>query len=697
MILGTAMTMQSALIGLLVISLVVILMGILIFLAKFLVKAEQGQALICTGLGKTTVRFTSVVIIPLFHRLEIMDISVKRVEIERSGKDGLICKDNIRADIKVAFFVRVNKTESDVLNVAQCIGCKRASDLKALVDFFDAKFSEALKTVGKGFDFTELYTSREKFKHEIIQIIGTDLNGYVLDDAAIDYLEQTPIEILNPNNILDADGIKKITDLTATQAILSNKIDRDREKTIRQQDVEAREAILELERQLAQTEEKQKKEVAAVKAREQAEAAKIQHEERQKWEQARIAADEEIRVAEENKDRQIIVARKAKERTEQIETERIERDRLLEVTERERIVSLAQIERDRAVEEERKNIQAVIRERVAIERTVVEEEERIKDTRAHAEATREKTVAITRAAKEAEEKLVMEVKAAEAKRNAANFHAEQIQIDATAEQIAAEKRASAIKIIADAKAEEEAIHGLSEVRVLEARAGAIEKEGAAEAAVIQMKADAEAKGRLAKADAWQREGVVDAENLHKRLSAEAKGIEEKADAMRKLDGVGKEHEEFKIKMNLHRDVQLAQINVQKDIAAAQASVIGEGLKNAKIDIVGGDQVFFDRLVGAIANGKSVDRLIENSAVLTDIKETLFTGDAEKFRAELRRFVDQFGMTSDDIRNLSLSALIVQLMDRAGDGEKKSQLGAILETVKSAGFAGVSAASVLGGK
>ena len=49
------------------------------------------------------------------------------MEIDRRGKEGLICKDNIRADIKVTFFVRVNKTREDVLKVAQAIGCVRAS------------------------------------------------------------------------------------------------------------------------------------------------------------------------------------------------------------------------------------------------------------------------------------------------------------------------------------------------------------------------------------------------------------------------------------------------------------------------------------------------------------------------------------------------------------------------------------------
>ncbi len=680
-------------IGILVVGLIFVV-GALALFTKFLVKAEQGQALIRTGRGGTVVSFTSFFVIPIFHRLELMDISVKRVEIERSGKDGLICEDNIRGDIKVAFFVRVNKTEQDVLKVAQCIGCKRASSPQALVDFFDAKFSEALKTVGKGFEFTKLYTEREQFKHEILQIIGTDLNGYVLDDAAIDYLEQTPIETLNPNNILDAEGIKKITDLTAAQRVLSNKIERDKEKTIRQQDVEAREAILELDRQLAEKEEKQKREIASVTAREQAEAAKIQHEERQKWEQARIIADEEISVANENKDRQIIVATKAKERTDAIETERIERDRQLEVTEREKIVSLAQIERDKAVEEERKNIQTVIRERVAVEREVVEEEERIKDTRARAGADREKLVAITNAEKEAEEKLVMEVKGAEARKTAAGHTAEQVQIEAQAEQLAAEKRAVAMKTIAEARAEEEAIHGLSEVRVLEARASAVEKEGAAEAKVIELKASAEAKGKVANADAAQKQGEVDADVLHKKMSAEAQGIEEKAEAMKKLDGVGKEHEEYKIRMNIHRDVQLAQINVQRDIAEAQASVIREGLMNAKIDIVGGDQKFFDRLVGAIANGKSVDRLVDNSAVLRDVKETFFNGEPGNFKEEIAKLVDQFGVSSEDIKNLSVTALIMQLMSQSSSPEQQGKLQSILEAVKSAGFGGAPASSFI---
>jgi flotillin len=169
------------------------------------------------------------------------------------------------------------------------LGCRRASDQNALVELFDAKFSEALKTVGKRFDFVELYEERDKFKEEILKVIGTDLNGYVLDDCAIDYLEQTPMDMMDPHNILDAMGIKKITDLTAREHILSNEINREKEKTIKKQDVEAREAILVLERQQIEAEQKQQREIAEVTARQQAEARMVQEQERLRSSSARSA------------------------------------------------------------------------------------------------------------------------------------------------------------------------------------------------------------------------------------------------------------------------------------------------------------------------------------------------------------------------------------------------------------------------
>ncbi len=279
-------------------------------------KVPQGMAMVRTGRGGTHVEYDKGMhVVPVLHMMEMMDLSVKTIEIARMKEDGLICMDNIRADIKVVFFVRVNKNGGDIKNVAQTIGCKRASDPETLKNLFEAKFSEALKTVGKQMEFEQLYDSRDEFKKKILLSIGKDLNGYVLDDCAIDYLEQTPIEYLKDNNILDAEGIKKITELTANQRVKANYIRREEEKTLKEQDVEAREAILEYERQLAEKEERQKREIANIKAREEAEISKVNEEERLKAELERISTQEQLDVAEENKLRQVIVAAKNKERT----------------------------------------------------------------------------------------------------------------------------------------------------------------------------------------------------------------------------------------------------------------------------------------------------------------------------------------------------------------------------------------------
>jgi uncharacterized membrane protein YqiK len=445
----------------------IIVVGLLILLMKCYRKVSQGTALVRTGMGGARVSTSSgMIVVPVLHRAEFMDISVKRIEIARQGEEGLICQDNLRADIKVAFFVRVNNTAHDILQVAQSLGCARVSEPRALVELFDAKFSEALKTVGKKFDFVDLYNERDRFKEGIVQLIGRDLNGYVLDDSAIDFLEQTPLDKLNKNNILDAEGIKKITDLTARQQILANQIERDKEKTITKQNVEAREAILELERQREEAEAKQQREVESVRAREHAETEKIRHEERLKAERARLITEEEVKVTEENVQRQVIVAQRNKEKTDAVESERVEKDRMLERTERERIVALAQIDKEKAIEIERRSIQEVIRDRVVMERGVVEEAEKIKDTKEFAMADRAKQVALITARQTAEEAKIIEIEAAEASREAATRLADQKLIEAEAERGAAAKYTEAKKLQAEAKVAEEAATGLAEAEVV---------------------------------------------------------------------------------------------------------------------------------------------------------------------------------------------------------------------------------------
>ena len=710
------------------IAVAIIAFGFIAFFITMYKKVPQGKAMVKTGLGGLKVSFNGMIVVPVIHKLEIMDISVKKIEIHREGKDGLICKDNMRADIKVAFFVRVNPTIEDVEKVAQNIGTERASEVSTLNALFEAKFSEALKTVGKKFNFIDLYDSRSKFKGQILEEIGKDLNGYVLDDCAIDYLEQTDVKHLKSDNILDSEGIKKITELTAEQNMLANKIRREEEKTITQQNVEAKEAILELNRQLAEKEARQQREIANIKAREQAEIDKVNEEEKLKAEQARIRTAEELGILEANKERQIIVALKNKERTEAVEHERVDKDRQLEINEKERIVTLAQIEKEKAIEEEKKRIQEIISERVAVDKKVTEEEEKIKDLKALAEADRSKAVALKNAEQEGESLIITTTKRAEADKLAAEVNAQKMMIDAKAKQEAATKEAEARKIHAEALAAEEATIGLAEAQVMEAKAKAKEKDGSVDAIVLEKTLQAEAKGIELKAEANRKQGLMEAEVLEKQVMAEAKGIEqkglaeadilekrmlaeakgieekglaeaksvaEKAKAMQELNEVGKEHEEFKLRLQQQTEIALAKIGIQRDIAEAQAKIMAEAFKSANIEIVGGEQQFFDSVMNAMSQSRFIDTLVDNSDNLTALKTAMLgTGEGNgDLMQRIKGFIAKTGMTSEDVRNLTMSNLLVQLSNKANE-EDKGMIATLMNTVKAAGIGGKNAGDLL---
>ncbi|PWI16867.1 hypothetical protein DI272_23895 [Streptomyces sp. Act143] len=657
-------------------------------------KVEQGKALIVSKLRKVDVTFTGQVVLPVLHKAEVMDISVKTIEITRAGKDGLICKDNIRADIRISFFVKVNKTVEDVVKVAQAVGTQRASDQKTLQELFHAKFSEALKTVGKQLDFTDLYTKREELRYRIIEVIGVDLNGYHLEDAAIDYLEQTPLTQLDPANVLDAQGIRKITELTAVEHVRTNEAQRTEEKEITRQNVDAREAILELERRQADAEIKQKREIDTVRAREEAETARVVEEERLRAQGAFLRTEEQLGIQRENQAREIAVAAKNRERVIAVENERVEKDRLLEVIARDRETQLTQIAAAKEVEAEKREIAEVIRERVAVDRTVAEQEEAVKTLRAVEDAERQRKAVVIAAEAEAQEQLVKDIKAAEAAEQAATHRAAEELTLADARLKTADLDARAKLRLAEGVQAEAAAEGLAAVQVRDKEAEVIEKAGRAEAEATQARMRAEAEGARAKAlataEGAKAQALAEAAGIGEKLKAEAEGLTEKAAAMAALDDASRGHEEYRLRLEAEKDIRLAGLEVQRQVAEAQATVLATGLENADIDIVGGESVFFDRLVGSIALGKGVDGFVQHSETARTLAKPWLEGTSS-FTDDLSHILGS--VSTADVQNLTVSALLMKLMKTGG--ANAGQLRQLLEKAGELGVADTSLAALNG--
>jgi uncharacterized membrane protein YqiK len=623
--------------------LLVLLLGMAGLFKAFYRKVDQGVALIVNDMSATPkVHFTGALIVPVLYRAELMQISLITLQVDRRGKEGLICRDNMRADITVAFYLRVNETPADVLRVAKAIGADRASDKHAVDELFNAKFSEALKTVGKKFDFTQLFEKRQEFRDEIIAVIGNDLNGYVLEDVAIDYLEQTPKSLLDPSNILDAEGIRKITELTAAQNVITNELAQNERLAITKKNVEAREATLALERQQAEAEARQKREVDTIRAREEAETLKVQEEQRQLSEAARIEAQQLIDIRDQNRLREVEVAEQNRQRAVAIEAERVVRARELEQVTTDREVQLQGVERDKVVEQGKMDVANIQRERIAIDKTVAQEEERIKEVREVSEADRQKQIIVLEAEGRAQEALLKQVKEAEAAETAAKHRAVEITTLAQAEFEAAGKQAEAKKALAEGIRAERAAPGLAEAQVKEAGAIAIEKVGVAEARVVDAMADANFKqgsvdakvlaeqlaakaqgeellGR-AKAAATESIGGAEALVIEKKLFAEAEGLTKKFLAIDALSDNARSHEEFRMTLDTTLKQALASIDAGKEVSKENAEVIATALRNADIDLVGGDGGMFENLIKAVSLGKSIEGLTDKSPILQQLMQ-----------------------------------------------------------------------------
>ena len=651
-------------IGVLVAVLLLIGLGTLLLFGRLFRKVVQGEALIISRPKSVDVTFTGALVLPMLHRAEVMDISVKTIEITRKAREGMICKDNIRADIQITFFVRVNKTVEDVVKVAQAIGTERASHQETLQNLFSAKFAEALRTVGKQLDFADLYTHREEFRDRIIAAIGTDLNGYHLEDAAIDHLEQTPMAQLDPSNILDAQGIRKITELTALEHIRTNDFQRNEQMEITRQDVDAREAVLELERRRAEAEIRQRKGIETLKAQEEAATAMVQEEERLKAHGALLRTEELLGVQRENQQREIAVAEKNRERVLAVETERIEKDRLLEVVNRDKEVQLAKAGMEKEVEVERRGVAEVVRERIAVERTVAEQEEEIKRVRVVQEAERTRQSVIIAAEAEAQEQLVKDIKAAEAAEQSAHLKAKEQLVLAEAGQKSAELEAAANVRRAEGERALAGAAGLAEAEVAErqalAEAAGVRARLEGEAAGLKEKAVAIEKVGLAEAAVAESKANAEAAGIREKLLGEAAGLEKKAAAMAALDEVSRSHEEFRLRLAADKDVRLAALEVQAKVAEAQAAVLAAGLESADIDIVGGDSVFLEKVVGAVSLGKSIDGAVQGSETVKALGADWLSGD--------RRFSDD---ATEVLRSLAAGgpwnlALLMKLLN-GGDG------------------------------
>ena len=413
-----------------------VIMGLV--MAKLYKRTTKRMAFVRTGSGgQKVVKDGGAVIIPILHEVIEVSMETLTVVVSRNKESALITQDKLRVDVEAEFYLRVKPDDEGIATAAQTLGTKTMTS-NLLQELVQGKFIDALRSVAAKMDMNELHENRAVFVQRVQETLANDLtkNGLELETVSLTGLDQTAMEFFNPDNAFDAEGLKKLTEITEQRRKERNEIEKDAEIAIAQRNLEATQRTLQIAQEEASTTAEREREIAEKQAEESKVAQLAQISAERETEEARIAKDQQIREAEISKDKAIETANI--ERAQTIEAAEISKQKTIQLAEQDRAIAVAK----KSEEQSKAKADA---ERARAE--AVTETQTVLTAEATATAERAKQVAVITEKAEAEKVAAGVLVRAESERKASEDRAAAVTIQAEAE-------ASKVTTLAEAKAKD---------------------------------------------------------------------------------------------------------------------------------------------------------------------------------------------------------------------------------------------------
>ena len=183
---------------------------------------EPGHALIVRRAKTTLVTQSSVWAWP--GQAFPIDLSARTLSIVHRRRGALSCADGIRADISFKATVSIPDDREAILRAADVLGPDLQSDAR-VSEHFKPRFEQAIRAQLQARPFAEWSADLAALSNAIVAAVGGDLDGFAIESAAVVRFEQAPLDAHDPENSLDALGIRSITaaiegERTRTEAII---------------------------------------------------------------------------------------------------------------------------------------------------------------------------------------------------------------------------------------------------------------------------------------------------------------------------------------------------------------------------------------------------------------------------------------------------------------------------------------------
>jgi uncharacterized membrane protein YqiK len=313
--------------------LVALAIAIIVYLLHWLYRRSSKEvSFVRTGmLGEKVVISGGAFVLPIIHNITQVGMRTLSLNIKRAGDKSLITKDRMRAELVTEFFTKVPPEAKAVSTAAQTLG-NRTLDPEHLKEVVAGRFADALGEVAAKMTLDEIQENRGQFVKQVANIANESIGhtGLALETVSIISLDQAPIEMFNPANTFDSQGLTQLTEQIESRKKKRNDITQDTKISIENKNLETIQKELEIKKNEEFSKYQQEREIAIQRAKEKTETIKEKAEKEREAEEAEIRSQEQIEVAKISQNQVIEVERKLTETRliEEIEKRRKEQNEL---------------------------------------------------------------------------------------------------------------------------------------------------------------------------------------------------------------------------------------------------------------------------------------------------------------------------------------------------------------------------------
>jgi len=325
--------------------------AIFVYLLHWLYRRSSKEvSFVRTGLrGEKVVISGGAFVLPIIHNITSVGMRTLRIEVKRGGDKAFITQNRMRVEIVAEFYVRVTPSKEAVSIAAGTLG-KRTMEPESLRDLVQGRFVDALGIVAAKMSMEEIQEKRGEYIKAVKVIVAESLGstGLELEAVSLTSVDQAGLEVFDPSNAFDAEGLTQLTEQIEAGKKKRNDIEQDTAIRIRAKNLEAEQKALEIDQAREFSRLLQEREIAKQRDKETTEMAVETAKQERLAEEARIQSAEDVEKA-----------RIQQQDTIEVERSLREHELTLQIEERKKLRN--EIERQTEIDIKEKNLEAEIR------------------------------------------------------------------------------------------------------------------------------------------------------------------------------------------------------------------------------------------------------------------------------------------------------------------------------------------------